>query len=111
MKYKIFKVWESASSDGYNHVGDKIYLSSKEEADFISKQKHGNYTTVALEHDVIDVDDKIFILSSTVPIKIKKVTLEKEIAEIEKINKISAAMSKLSKNEIELLGLSDYETT
>lgn len=97
---EIVKIYESASSDGYTSTGDRLYFLDEKIATAISKRKHGTYSTESIQHLGVKVNDGEYLLV----ISEKPIALADSEAAKEKIRQ--SALSKLSKEEQEILGLS-----
>lgn len=96
---EIIKIYESASSDGYSATGDRLYFLDEAIATATAKRKHGNYSTTSFQHFGVKVsNDEYLLVVSEKPI----VLADSEMAK-EKIRQ--SALSKLSKEERDVLGI------
>ena len=96
---KIIDVWDVYNTDGGGmgyHCGTVQWCSSEEKA---IELKRGCAFYSMREHKAIEVDGKVYVLQSAVPID-----LDAEDAKVKEKLK-QAALDKLSETEKELLGL------
>jgi hypothetical protein len=96
---KINKIYESASSDGYQTMGDGLFFRKEHEALAKAEQKHGSGHAEVLAHDAIEAENgQYFILKSTKSVSLfNSEQFKKEL--------IENARKKLTPAELEALGL------
>lgn len=101
---EIVKIYESASTDGYTHTGDGLYFLDETIAIAVAKNKHGSYSVNPILHKGIAIDDKggYILVYSDKPIALADSEAEKECIRM-------SAISKLSKEECEVLGIKKGE--
>ncbi len=96
---EIIKLYEPTSSDGHSSTGDGVYFLDIELARMTSEQKHGNYASSPIMHLGIEIEkDKYLLLKQEKPVLLAN--SESAISEVKK-----NAISKLSEEEIDILGL------
>lgn len=98
-KMKIVTIYEAQHTDGYSHFGGGVYFLSESEAASWSKTKYGGYAVAPQPIAAIDDGNgRYYILKSVKPVSILGTQQAKE-------DLAKAALSKLTKEEIEALGL------
>lgn len=95
----VIEIYESGSTDGYKHFGDNKYFLNESMAKAYAKNKHGNYCIDPIKHFAINAgDEKYYLLKSESPINLAN-------SEAEKLKIKESALSKLSSEEREILGV------
>lgn len=100
---KIVTLYESAQTDGYTEEGTGKFFLDEDLARAISIQNHGGYAVKPLQHNAIEIDGKYLLLKSSHPVILATDT--------ERLNQRlrENALSKLTSEEIEVLGLTTRE--
>lgn len=98
---KIITLYETAYTDGYNHFGDANFFLDESIAKASTRMKYKGYAVDPIKHSAVMISkDTFLLLKSPDPVYLAG-------SELEKLRIRENALSKLSKEEKEILGLKE----